>query len=75
VSTGHLLVDKNHPFNHLPETGLITRYVARPSWRVGADVILSLVVVFIMSFVRDPFPDVQCWTDCERAVPSHEAEL
>ncbi|KAG1890008.1 hypothetical protein F4604DRAFT_643358 [Suillus subluteus] len=32
------------------ETGLITRYVARPSWHVGADVMLSLVVVFIMSF-------------------------
>jgi hypothetical protein len=36
---------------------------------------LSLVVVLVMSFVRDPFSDVQHWTDCERVVPSNEAEL
>ncbi|KAG2156350.1 hypothetical protein DEU56DRAFT_975927 [Suillus clintonianus] len=32
------------------ETGLMTRYVVRHFWRVGADVMLSLVVAFVMSF-------------------------
>jgi hypothetical protein len=51
--------DMTHLFNHLTETGLITRYVARRSWCVGADIMLSLVVVFDMSFVRDPFSGLQ----------------
>jgi hypothetical protein len=48
-----------HFFNYFVETGLITRYVTRRSWRVGADIMLSLVVALVMSFVRDPFSGVQ----------------